>query len=389
MFKRIVAMLAMLVLLAGCSTVKGWFSGKEKDGEKPTKPAELVEFTSTANVTRIWAVSVGKGEGKTGVRQVPTVVDGRVYAASVEGGVSALDLQSGQRQWHYKSDLRLSGGPGAGDGLVVAGTLDGEVIALDAATGTEKWRANVPNEVISAPAVGQGLVLVRSNDGRVTAFDASTGERRWFWTNDMPSLTVRGNAPLTLGPGVVFVGNDDGTVSALLLNDGREVWQQAVGIPEGRTELQRMSDVDGAPVLDGSNLYATSFQRETVALEGPSGRPLWTRDNGGAGGVGVSSGRVLVTDPDGTVWGLDKFSGNAMWSNPQLARRLVTAPAVHGDYAAVGDYDGYVHWLKLDDGQFAARAKTGGKALKGQPVEADGILIVQNVDGELTAFRVQ
>lgn len=389
MLKRIVAMVAMLVLLAGCSTVKGWFGGKDKENEKPTKPAELVDFTTTANVTRIWTATAGKGEGKTGVRQVPSIVDGRVYAAALEGGVSALDLQSGQRLWHYKSDLRLSGGPGAGDGLVAVGTLDGEVIVLDASTGTEKWRANVPNEVISAPAVGQGLVLVRTNDGRVTAFDASSGERRWFWVREMPTLTVRGNAPLTLGPGIVFVGNDDGTVSSLLLGDGREVWQQAIGIPEGRTELQRMSDVDGAPVLDGSTLYATSFSGETLALEGPSGRPLWTRDNGGAGGLGVSSGRVAVTDTDGTVWGLDKFSGSAMWSNPQLARRLVTAPAVHGDYVVVGDYDGYVHWLKLDDGQFAARAKTGGKAVKGQPVEADGILVVQNINGELTAFRIQ
>jgi FOG: WD40-like repeat len=271
----------------------------------------------------------------------------------------------------------------------VVGTLDGQVIALDAATGAEKWQAKVPNEVIAAPVIGQGMVLVRSNDGRVSAFDAATGERRWFSNHDLPSLTVRGNAPVTLGPGLVFVANDDGTVSAMGLSDGRPLWNQVIGIPEGRTELDRMADVDGAAVLEGTTLFATSFKKETVAIEGPSGRPLWTRDNGGAGGLGVAPGSVLVSDPAGTVWALDKTSGAPLWSHPGLARRSLTAPAVQGDYAVVGDFDGYVHWLRLDNGEQAARQRVGGKMLRAQPVVADGIVIVQNVEGGLTAFRLQ
>jgi outer membrane protein assembly factor BamB len=232
-------------------------------------------------------------------------------------------------------------------------------------------------------------VLVRSNDGRVSAFDAATGERRWFSNHDLPSLTVRGNAPVTLGPGVVFVGNDDGTLSAMGLNDGRPLWNQVIGVPEGRTELERMADVDGAPVLDNTTVYATSFKKETVAIDGPSGRPLWSRDNGGPGGLGLSSGSVIVADPAGSVWALDKSSGAPMWSNVTLARRSLTAPTVHGDYAVVGDFDGYVHWLRLDNGEEAARERAGGKAVRAKPVVADGILLVQNVEGELTAFRLQ
>ncbi|MBO7942470.1 PQQ-binding-like beta-propeller repeat protein, partial [Streptomyces sp. S9] len=147
-----------------------------------------------------------------------------------------------------------SGGPGAGDGLVVIGGLEGEVIALDAATGEQKWTAKVPNEVIAAPSIGLGMVFVRSNDGRVTAFDATSGERRWFWTRDVPILTVRGNSSPTLGPGYVFVGNDDGTVQALAAGDGRPTWDLPVAQPEGRSELDRMADIDGAPVLEGSVL---------------------------------------------------------------------------------------------------------------------------------------
>lgn len=388
MFKRIIAITVLALVLSGCSTVKGWF-GKDKSDAKPTEPAELVDITATANVSKLWNANVGKGEERLGVRQGPAVADGKVYAAAVEGGVRALDLQTGKSDWVYKSEERISGGPGAGEGLVVVGTLDGKVIALDAATGTEKWQAKVPSEVIAAPAIGQGLVLVRSNDGRVSAFDVSSGERKWFSNHDLPSLTVRGNAPVTLGPGVVFVGNDDGTLSAMGLSDGRPLWNQVVGIPEGRTELERMADVDGPVVLDGTTVYATSFKKQTLAIDGPSGRPLWERDNGGPGGLGLASGSVVVSDPAGSVWALDKSSGAPLWSNTTLARRSLTAPTVQGDYVVVGDFDGYVHWLRLDNGEVAARERVGGKALRAKPVVADGILLVQNVEGELSAFRLQ
>lgn len=385
--------------LSGCSTVKGWFGGKKKDDGKPNEPTELTDFTPSVKVDKIWSVNAGKGEERIGVGQGPTVADGRVYAAALKGGVHAYDLQSGKEVWHYvpkrkdkdkkDKDIRLSGGPGAGEGLVVIGGLDGEVIALDAATGAEKWTAKVTNEVIAAPSIGLGLVFVRSNDGRVTAFDAASGERRWFWNHEVPMLSVRGNGSPAVGPGFVFVGNDDGTVSALASSDGHTTWDQSVSQPEGRSELDRMADVDGTPVLEGTTLYATSFKKQTVAIDAPSGRPLWSSEHGGVGRLGLSSDKLIVSDPSGTVYGLDKNGGSALWSQPSLARRNLTGAAVQGDYAVVGDFDGYVHWMKLDTGEFAARARAGGKPLKAAPVVADGVLIVQNIKGELTAFKLQ
>ena len=387
---RAVAVIACVAMLAGCSTIKGWFGG---DGEKAAakraaEPAELVEFTPSASASRLWSASAGKGEDQLGVRQGPVVADGRVYAAAVDGGVRAFDLQSGASVWHYDSDLRLSGGPGAGDGLVVVGSLDGEVVALDAATGAERWTAGVSNEVIAAPVVGQGLVFVRSNDGRLTAFDAQDGARRWFWNRDLPTLTVRGNDAPVLGPGLVFVGSDDGTVAALSIADGRPLWEQAVGLPEGRTELDRMADVDGTPVLDGTTLFATSYKRSTLAIDAPSGRPLWSSDRGGSGRLGLSPNLVVAADPDGTVWGIDKASGTALWQQAALARRNPGSAAVQGDYAVVGDFDGYLHWMRLDNGEFAARERAGRAPLRGPLMVADGILVVQNTEGDLSAWRV-
>ncbi len=392
----LVLLLAGVVALAGCSSMKHLFTTKKAQA---LKPAELTEFTPTAKAERVWSTSVGDGEGHLGARQGPTVADGRVYAAGSEG-VGAWDLQTGKQVWFHedrkeKKDkdaeatrLGISSSPGVGDGLLVVGGLEGDVLALDAATGEMKWKAKVGTEVLAAPAIGQGMVLVRSIDGRVTAFDAANGERRWFWTKETPALTVRGNSSPLLVPGAVFIGNDDGTLSAVALATGRLLWEQVVSPADGRSELDRMADVDGTPVLDDTMLYVTSFKGQTLAIDGPSGRPMWSHDAGGQGTVAVAPDSVLVSDPRGTVWALAKTDGSALWQQPALARRNLSAVAVQGNYAVVGDIEGYLHWLRLQDGAFAARARAGKDPIRGRPVVADGLLVVEGTGGELSAWRI-
>lgn len=384
---RLVAGFALAaLLLGGCTTVKNLFDGRGKD--KSLEPTPLVQITPTVNVARLWSASIGGGEKSLGMGQHPAIADGRVYAAAVDGGVHALDLKTGQSVWRYASELPLSGGPGAGEGLVVVGSLEGDVIALDAATGTEKWKAKVGNEVLAAPAIGGGTVYVHSNDGRVTAFDAATGERRWFYSVEVPVLTVRGTGPVTVGPGIVFVGNDNGNLTALSATDGGVLWSTPVAEPDGRSELERMADVDGAVVIDNTMLYATSYKNHTIAIDGPSGQIVWDRENGGPRGLGLSNSAVVVTDPVGKVWALDKNSGASLWQQDGLAHRNTSAPAVQGDYAVVGDLEGVVHWLRLNDGAFAARAEIGGP-ITGQPVVSDGVVVVQTTEGQLAAFALQ
>ena len=383
------ALVALLVactlVFSGCSSVKNLLTSKKA---KAQEPAELTELTPSVSVTHLWSAQAGKGEGLLGARQAPTIADGRVYAAAVRGGVRAFDLQTGAPVWHYESDLPLSGGPGVGDGLIVAGSLEGDVVALDAATGAEKWKAKVGDEIIAAPVIGQGMVFVHSNDGRLTAFDEASGQRRWFWTHETPALTVRGNSAPVLGPGYVFVANDDGTMTALAVADGHPVWDQTVAQAEGRTELERMADVDAAPVLEDTTLYASSYKRQTIALDAPSGRPIWAHDSGGAGRVGVSTDRIVVSGTSGTVWGLDKAGGSGLWEQDDLARREVSGVAIQGDYAVVGDLEGYLHWLKLADGAFAARVRMGKDPVRAAPVVADGILVAEDTDGRISAYRI-
>ena len=384
---RILGIAACVVALGGCTTIRGWFGGKSG---KEAKPAALVEFTPTTTVSRVWSVNLGPGDARVGARQRPAIADGRVYAAASGAAVRALDLQTGQQVWTWagEKDARYAGGPGVGEGTVAVGSLNGDVIALDAATGAEKWKAKVLNEVITAPAIGGGLVFVRSNDGRVTAFDAGSGERRWSWRSDMPALTVRGNAPLTLGPGYVFVGNDNGRMVALSAADGAEVWGITVAQPEGRSELDRMNDLDGAPLLEGTTLYASSYKPQTMAIEAPSGRPLWVQNGqGGVGGIGAGGGRLAVTDAKDVVWALDASTGAPMWQQPSYPRRALSAPAIVGNHVVVGDFDGYLHWFSLDDGRMSARTRAARNPIRAQPVVAGDLLLVQDSEGNLSAWR--
>ena len=384
-----------VINLVSCRTTTNGKSDQLAAAKKAQEPSPLAEFKPQIQAQRLWARTIGRGEKRLGIAQHPVVLDGRVYAAAVNQGIFALNLETGEVVWHVepkarnpKAALRLSGGPGVGGGHVVVGSLDGQVIALNQATGAIQWRAYVSGEIIAAPAVDQSSVYIHTTDGRVTALDAESGSVRWSIERDPPSLSVRGSSPVLIGPGVVFIGQDNGNLTTVSAEDGHALWDQMVGSSEGRTEIERMADVDGQPVLEGDTLYATSYKNTTVAFDAPNARVIWTSPHGGEGGLGVSSGDVVVSDRDGVVWALDKTSGSALWSQTALSRRALSPPAIHGDYAVVGDYKGYLHWLSLNDGSLAGRFRLGHAPIVAQPVVAGAIVIVQTTHGQLAAFRL-
>jgi outer membrane protein assembly factor BamB len=379
---RILSLLLGVLLLAGCNALR------MPRSDNIEQPADLAKLEPSARVERLWKQSVGKGEGRTGLRQAPTVADGRLYTTTLKGDLHALSAVTGRELWRARTGLRLSGGPGVGEGTIVVGTLDGEVLALNPDTGSERWRARVSSEVVARPAVGRGVAVVRANDGRVFGFAITDGSRRWVYDRGLPSLTLRGNAAPVIGAGTVYVGYDSGDVVALSLEDGSLQWEQRIAEPEGRTELERMADVDGELVVTPGELYAASYKGQVVSLDPASGRALWNRDLVVFTGLALAGDRLLVTDRGGTVWALDRRSGAAAWRQDALAHRWLTTPAVQGSHVVVGDLEGYLHWLRLEDGQFAARERLGREPIRGTPQVADGVLYALGTGGELAAFRV-
>ncbi|KAA9132025.1 outer membrane protein assembly factor BamB [Marinihelvus fidelis] len=379
---RLLAALLLVVALPGCSWFKSW-GGDPKPGE----PAELVEFEPTVGTDELWSLSVGDGT-RRGTQQLrPVYRDGVLYVADYEGELTAVDAMSGNRIWRLKTELPFSGGPGLGASLVIVGTENGEVHAFTPETGTPVWIARVSSEILAAPTEADGIVVVRSIDGRVFGLDARNGRRVWVYDHSVPLLTLRGNANPLIRAGIVYLGYDSGEVVALRLDDGTLVWEQAVVTPEGRSELDRLADVDGQMAIVASDLLVSSFKNRVSSLAADSGRLLWFKDVSSATGVTVLRTHLATSDANGHVWLMDRRNGTTLWKQDALSNRDLTRPAIYGDYVVVGDYDGYLHWIDLETGHFVARDKLGGKGFNGAPLVIGDTLYVYTRKGKLIALR--
>ena len=382
MRRSLALLLITTVLLGGC---KLFGSSKPKDNIDP--PAPLEELTPSLAVQTLWERDLGKGERRLWSRRAPAVQGGRAYATDHEGRVFALDLASGAEIWSIETGLRLGGSVGLGEGYLLVGGLDGDVLALDVFNGAERWRTRITSEVLAAPIVSRGVVVVRSHDGRVFGLALDDGTRRWVYDRAVPALSLRGNGPMLAEGGLVFAGYDSGHVVALRLEDGVELWEQLVAVPEGRTELDRMVDVDGDLALSEGVVYAVSFRNRLLAIEGGSGRPLFDRDIGAYGGIALAGERLIVADTKGTVWAINSRTGSAMWRQEGLANRWLGTPAIHANAAVVGDLEGYLHWIDLDSGRIVAREQLGKRAIRATPKVADGVLVAVDTHGRMAAFR--
>lgn len=364
-------------------------SGDSAKKENIEPPTPLVEFETTVAVDKLWSDSIGDGAAATGAALVPAIAAGRAFFASSDGRIAAFDAGSGRRLWQVEAEVAFGGGPGASESLVVAGTLDGEVIAFDAESGSELWRQRVSSEVITAPALAGNYVIVSSNDGRTSALQVGDGRQAWAVDRGVPMLSLRGNAqPVVSGASVVIAGAN-GTVSAVQLVDGKPLWEQRLGVGEGRTDLERMIDVDGRlAVLDG-DVYVAGYESAAQALTLEGGRTLWQRELSSVAGLAAANDGIYVAGADGTVWALDRRSGGALWKSDLLQYRMLSAPALMGNFVVLGDLEGHLHWLKRDDGAMAARSKLGDAGFGDGLVVVDGVLYVQNRDGAIGAFRLR
>jgi outer membrane protein assembly factor BamB len=373
------ALLALAVLAVGCSS----------NSKKELPPAELTKFDEEVELRTEWSRSIGEGQGETFNMLVPAIDGEVIYAADVEGLVMALDRMSGKVIWRKKLDIPVSGAVGAGYGQVLLGTLKGEVIALDASSGEEQWRSRVTSEVLAAPASNGDVVVVQTQDDRLIAFDADTGSQRWIFENTPAVLTLRGTGSPLVTNRLVVAGLSSGKVIAVDAQRGLPVWEQRVAIPQGRSELERVVDIDGGLLLSGGTVYAVSYQGRVAALDLDSGRILWQREASSSVNVAQGFGNVYVSQAGGTVEGIDERSASALWSNDALARRQLSAPEVFSSYVAVGDLEGYLHLLSQVDGRFVGRERIDSAGLRARPLVVGDWLYAFGNGGKLVALTIR
>ena len=376
-------LLLTLVLSAGCSTIGGWFSS---DNTLP--PAELQTVAQPISVQPLWETKVGAGAKDQFIRLVPVLADGRIYAASADGVVMALDALSGQRLWETSTQLSITGGVGVSDtGLVLVGTGKGQVVALRQENGQEAWRAQVSSEVLAPPRAGNGVVVIRSGDGKFTGLDARTGERRWVYVHAVPTLSLRGSAPPLVVQGLVVAGLDTGKLLVLSVDKGLPLTEKTIAAPRGRTEIERMIDIDSEPKVVGDTLYLAAYRGSVAAIDMRGGNLVWTRDLSSYAGLAVDAGQVYVSDDTDAVVALERRSGGVLWKQPELTGRRLSAPAATDDYVVVGDFEGYLHWLNKDSGRIIGRVRATSTPIIAPPIAAGNVVFVYGQGGTLAAFR--
>nr|WP_313517315.1 outer membrane protein assembly factor BamB [Pseudomonas sp.] len=373
------AVLTLAVLAVGCSS----------NSKKELPPAELIKFDAEVKLDEQWSRSIGDGQGDLYNLLTPAVEGDSIFAADANGEVMALDRETGKVLWKKDLEAPVSGGVGVGSGMVLLGTLKGEVIALDSASGEEKWRARVTSEVLSAPATNGDVVVVQTQDDRLIGLEASTGTQRWIYENSPAVLTLRGTGAPIVTSNLAVAGLSTGKVIAVDTQRGLPVWEQRVAVPQGRSELDRVVDIDGGLLLSGTTLYVVTYQGRLAGLDLESGRVLWQRDASSYVGVAEGFGSVYVSQASGTVEGIDERSTSALWSNESLARRELSAPAVFSSYVAVGDIEGYLHLLSQVDGRFVARERIDSDGLRVRPLVVGDMLYAFGNSGKLVAIKIR
>jgi outer membrane protein assembly factor BamB len=358
---RSLLLVAAMLALAACSS-------KDK---KVDRPAELVDLKSpTVRIQKLWSASVGGGGKKLRLGLGLATAGDKLFAAGRDGDVAAFDLKTGRQVWRVETKLTLAGGTGVGADVVAVGSADGQVVALSADDGAQRWRADVKGEILSAPAVTEKEVIVRTVDGKLRALAMADGKELWSAEQQIPRLTLRGTAAPVVARDVAISGFDNGRVMAVSVADGATVWDSPVSPSHGRTELERLNDIDAAVKVVGEDVFVAGFQGRAAMLALDSGQIWWTRDLSSYRGVDVDDEQMYVSTSQG-----------------ELKFRSLSAPAVAGEYVAVADLEGYVHFFDRTTGSLAGRVKTGGDRVTNPPLSVEGNVYVINDQGEIVALH--
>lgn len=370
-----------IALLAGCA------------GEEDTiimAPVPVVDDQFSLDTQ--WSSSIGNGVEHYYSKLKPAYGYDKVFVASRDGVVSALDPDNGKRVWSQSLDsnsiARLSGGLTLSYGKVFVGSENGEIIALDQESGEELWRSTIDGEVLSTPLADEGLVIVHSSRGVLYAFDADTGSKKWQISSEVPSLTLRGDSSPVSISGGVFWGMSNGRLAAALISKGQLLWQQPIGMPKGSTEIDRIVDVDSTPLIIGGRLFTIGFNGQLVALELRTGKAAWKRNYSSVTDLATDGGRIFVVTENDHVVAVDARSGTELWQNEQLENRLLTAPVLIQGKLVVGDSEGYLHWLSREDGSFVAQQQINDSGLTVAPILVDDSFVVTSRDGKLKKMKI-
>ncbi len=398
---RLIAVLLALALSGCASMVESTQSAGESleasiiemmthsSEDESSPPRALEEIANEVMLSEVWQRKVIEGQGNRFLKLEMVISDGNLYVADRKGQVVALDQKTGETLWEVDTQLPISGGLEVGYENLFFGTTDADVVALKLNDGETTWTAQVSSEVLSVPRFAEGLLVVRSIDGAINTLDASTGEDKWSYIRDVPALSLRGTSSPVLKSGGVISGYANGKLVVLRLKDGLQIWETSVAVPRGRGALSRMVDVDSDPLAGERFIYAATFNGGVVAVDIRSGEITWRRSEMSSyKKMAADWVSIFVVDVNNHIWSADQSNGAINWEQSHLEHRQLTPLTKIDDYLLTADYEGYLHVLSASDGHLLGRYKVSDAAITAAPIVDDGLIYVQDVNGEMTALRL-
>jgi outer membrane protein assembly factor BamB len=374
---------------SACSSMPGWITNPFGDDDDATMPAELLDIESEVNIDREWTVNIGNGQGDTYTKITPILDEGFVFAASENGEVVAINSINGDIVWQTKLYTTITGGVGAGDNIVMVATEEAELVTFQQSDGQELWRARVSSEILSQPKTNGDIVVAQTVDGKLVALDRYTGEQRWTYETTLPALTLRGtSSPVITQDDMVIAGFSNGILVAVAAEDGVWSWEERVAVPEGQYDIERVIDVDGELLLDGSRILAASYQGNLMAFDISTGRIVWGLEASSYHGVDQGFGNIYYSDDKSHLIAVRDNSDDVVWQNEELQYRELTAPKTITNYVAVADFEGYLHLISQVDGRVVGRTQLDNDGIRASLIVDEGKLIVFGNSGSLTALTI-
>ena len=386
---RVSILCLMLSVVTGCG-FSDWVRNPFGDDEDPRAPAELLDVVSETAINRNWRINVGNGQGDNYKKLTPVVDGGFVFAASDDGEIIAVNTINGDLMWQTEVENSITGGVGAGDGIVMIGTEAAELIVFNQSNGEEIWRASVSSEILSQPKTNGDIVVAQTVDGKLIALNREDGMQRWTYETTLPALTLRGpSSPILTSEGTVVAGFSNGILVSVAAEDGVYVWEERVAVPDGQYDIERVIDVDGELLVDGSRILAASYQGNLMAFDIASGQIVWGMEASSYHGMDQGFGNIYYSDDKSHLIALRNNSSDVVWQNEELQYRDLTAPKTISNYVAIADYEGYLHLVSQIDGRIVGRTRIDNDGIRSNLIDDDGKLIVYGNSGSLVSLTIE
>ena len=386
---RVSILCLMLSVVTGCG-FSDWVRNPFGDDEDPRAPAELLDVVSETTINRNWRINVGNGQGDNYKKLTPVVDGGFVFAASDDGEIMAVNTINGDLMWQTEVENSITGGVGAGDGIVMIGTEAAELIVFNQSNGEEVWRASVSSEILSQPKTNGDIVVAQTVDGKLIALNREDGMQRWTYETTLPALTLRGtSSPILTSEGTVVAGFSNGILVSVAAEDGVYVWEERVAVPDGQYDIERVIDVDGELLVDGSRILAASYQGNLMAFDIASGQIVWGMEASSYHGMDQGFGNIYYSDDKSHLIALRNNSSDVVWQNEELQYRDLTAPKTISNYVAIADYEGYLHLVSQIDGRIVGRTRIDNDGIRSNLIDDDGKLIVYGNSGSLVSLTIE